>query len=96
MAAEKIDPDKKPSEEKITVVVGGQSTVVDIDDREPTLKLVITALQQTNHSGQPPENWELRTESGEVIHDLEKSVGEYGLTSKDQLFLNLKAGEGGA
>ena len=79
----------------ITVIVNGQPTVVDVFDNDPLREIISPALHQTQNSGQPPGNWELRDSDGTLLNDLDKTVGDYGITSKDRLFLNLKAGVGG-
>ena len=54
----------------------------------------LDALRQTENSGQPPENWELRDADGNLL-DLDKKFGDYAFPEKGRLFLNLKAGVGG-
>ena len=44
----------------ITVVVNGQPTVVDAIGDASLSTIIPDALRQTENSGQPPENWELR------------------------------------
>ena len=78
----------------ITVVVSGQPTVVDAVDTDPIGAIIPDALKQTENSGQPPENWELRDADGTLL-DLDKRIGDYGFPEKTRLFLNLKAGVGG-
>ena len=85
-----------PKKLDITVVVNGQSTVVNVFENDPLSKVVVDALQQTGNSGQPAENWELRTSDGTILHDLAKAVGDYNFSFKDELFLSLKAGVGGS
>ena len=78
----------------ITVVVNGQPTVVDVLQAAPLGTIIPDALRQTENSGQPPENWELRDADGTLL-DLEKRIEDYGFSEKIRLFLNLKAGVGG-
>ena len=84
------DPKKIP----ITVVVNGQPTVVDAIEDDPLGTIIPDVLRQTENSGQPPENWELRDSDGTLL-DLDKKIGDYGFPEKTRLFLNLKAGVGG-
>ena len=49
-----------PKKISITVVVNGQPTVVDALGDVPLGAIIPDALRQTENSGQPPENWELR------------------------------------
>ena len=78
----------------ITVVVNGQPTVVDVVEDAALGTIIPDALHQTENSGQPPENWELRDADGNLL-DLNKRIGDYGFPPKVRLFLNLKAGVGG-
>ena len=78
----------------LTVVVNGQPTVVDALDDSPLAVIIPDALRQTENSGQPPENWELRDADGNLL-DLNKKIVDYGFPPKVRLFLNLKAGVGG-
>ncbi|WP_346659838.1 DUF2604 domain-containing protein [Bradyrhizobium sp. 200] len=43
---------------------------------------------------QPPENWEIKNEAGELL-DPDKKVGEFGFGKEVTLFLSLKAGVAG-
>ena len=78
----------------ITIVVNGQPTVVDTIEDAPLSTIIPDALRQTENSGQPPENWELRDADGTLL-DLDKKIEDYGFPPKIRLFLNLKAGVGG-
>ncbi|MXY43535.1 MAG: DUF2604 domain-containing protein [Dehalococcoidia bacterium] len=88
---QKVDFAKKID---ITVVVNGQPTVVSTLDNVPLGTIVPEALQQTENTGQPAENWELRDADGNLL-DLNKKIEDYPFTDKTRLFLNLKAGVGG-
>ena len=83
-----------PKKISITVVVNGQPTVVDALGGAPLRTIIPDALRQTENSGQPPENWELRDTDGNIL-DLDKKIEDYGFPEKVRLFLNLKAGVGG-
>ena len=83
-----------PKKISITVVVNGKPTVVDTPEDVPLRAIIPDALSQTDNSGQPPENWELRDADGNLL-DLDKNIEDYPFTDKTRLFLNLKAGVGG-
>ena len=83
-----------PKKISITVVVSGQPTVVDVITNAPLSTIIPDALHQTENSGQPPENWELRDADGNLL-DLNKKIEDYGFPPKVRLFLNQKAGVGG-
>jgi hypothetical protein len=64
-------------------------------EKGEALKMVIEkALKQSNNTGQPKENWELKDESGNLL-DLDKKISDFGFTDNVKLFLNIKAGVGG-
>lgn len=81
-----------PNEVEITVVVNGQPTQVRANDNASVESLVEPALRQTGNLGQPPSNWELRNQQGQLVNDSSKVRDFVGQT----LFLNLRAGVGGA
>ena len=84
----------EPKKIDITIVVNGQSTVVNAVDSEPLGSVIPEALRQTGNSGRPPEDWELRDASGNPL-DPNKKIGDYNFTEKTTLFLSLKAGAAG-
>ena len=57
----------------ITVIVNGQPTVIDVIEDAPLRTIIPDALRQTENSGQPPENWELRDTDGNLL-DLDKKI----------------------
>ena len=78
----------------ITVIVNGQPTAIRANPNAPLRSIVERALDQTNTTGQPPENWELRY-NGAVL-DLAAKIATFGFPANAELFLNLKAGIGGS
>jgi hypothetical protein len=78
----------------LTVVVNGEPTVVDAESNSPLRTVVTKALAQTHNTGQPPDQWELRNEAGEVLQ-LDQKVEHYQFAPGTTLFLNLIAGVGG-
>lgn len=91
VAAEKK---QKPTDE-VVVVVNGAATTVTIHGNPSLLEVVEAALSQTQNSGQPVENWELRGPDDAPILDLEVKIKKLDLGDDDRLFLNLRAGIGG-
>lgn len=85
---------KKPSD-RVVVVVNGAATTVALKGNPTLLEVVETALEQTQNSGQPVENWELRGPDDAPILDLTTKIKKLDLKETDQLFLNLRAGIGG-
>jgi len=78
----------------LEIVVNGTPTQVESNPEAPLLTVVPIALQQTNNVGQPPDNWELRDSSGNLL-DLHAKIESFGFGAGVRLFLNLKAGIGG-
>jgi hypothetical protein len=81
--------------EMVVVVVNGAPTVVTYHGNPTLEELVVQALQQTQNSGQPVENWELRLADGTPLPDLHEHLKKLNLPHDGQLFLNLRAGVGG-
>lgn len=87
----------KPSSPKqidIVVIVNGSPETIKIKLDQPLLLLLKKALEETENTGQPVENWELRSSEG-VELDLGQDVGTAGLKDGDVLSANLKTGAAG-
>ncbi len=85
-------PDKKVT---FTVVVNGVPTELEQNVNSPLAAVIERALQATNNVGQPPENWELRTDGGALL-DASQKIETFGFADGVTLFLSLRAGVGGA
>lgn len=83
-----------PNKIDIEIVVNGTPTTVEANVNAPLRTVIGKALEQTNNTGQPRENWDLKDESGNVL-DLSKKVEEYNFPAGITLYLSLKAGVGG-
>ena len=57
--------------------------------------MIARALEQTGNAGQPPDNWELRDAAGALL-SLDQKIADFSFPPDVRLFLNLKAGVGGA
>jgi hypothetical protein len=79
----------------LVIVVNGQPTVVKANKNAPLHTVIPRALDQTGNAGQPPENWELRDAAGALL-PVDQKIEEFNFPSDVRLFLNLKAGVGGA
>lgn len=84
-----------PNEVLITVVVNGSPVVVTANRNAPLRTVIPEALRLSNNLGQPPENWELKDEQGNVLN-LDQRIAEYNFPPTVQLFLSLRAGVAGA
>lgn len=82
-------------DETVDVIVNGTATTVSIHGNPRLLDIVTTALSQTQNSGQPIENWELRGPDDAPITDLEVKIKKLDLEPGAVLYLNLRAGIGG-
>lgn len=88
-------PDPKPDKKfDVTVVVSGQAVQVEIGHNQPVEHLVENALKKSGNHGQAPDQWELRTESGQLL-DQSAQVDDAGVRDGITLFLNPKTGAGG-
>lgn len=83
------------NEFEIEVVVNGQPTLAKANVNSPLHTVIPKALEATGNVGQPPENWELRDQGGKLL-DTSQKIGSFGFAEGVRLFLNLKAGVGGA
>jgi len=79
----------------IAIVVIGQPTVVSANKNAPLRTVIARALEQTGNAGQPPDNWELRDAAGAPL-PLDQKIADFNFPDDLRLFLNLKAGVGGA
>ena len=80
---------------EITIVVNGQPVEIKAGLDKEIEDAVKYALKKSGNSGQPPERWELRDDSGQPI-DTSKTFGALGIKPGAKLFLSLKAGVGGS
>ena len=89
-----IDQQENDDRNKLTliVVVGGTPEHVEVNVHSPLRTVIPLAL--IHHPGQPPENWELRDATGNLL-DLDRKIEDYHFAPETTLFLNLKAGVGG-
>lgn len=78
----------------LTIVVNGQPTHLEVSEEAPLETVIPRALEQTGNTGQPPDQWELRTAEGHPL-DTRQKVETFHFHPGTTLFLNLKAGVGG-
>jgi len=89
------DKSKAHSEIEITIVVSGQPERLKANDHQRLEILVREALARSGNEGQPPSDWELRTEDGRLL-DQEQTVAQAEIVKGQTLFLSPKAGGGGS
>jgi Protein of Unknown function (DUF2604)/WXG100 protein secretion system (Wss), protein YukD len=78
----------------VTVVVSGQPEGLKVNVHQTVEHLVHEALQKSGNQGQAPSEWELRTETGNLL-DQATTVAASGIHDGVTLFLSPKAGAGG-
>lgn len=88
-------PEDKHRKIEIVVVVSGQPERLTIHEHERLEHIVREALKRSGNEGQPPSDWELRTEGGQLL-DQAQTVGQAHVENGQTLFLSPKAGAGGA
>jgi hypothetical protein len=76
---------------QLTIVVNGEPVEVQANLNAPLQTAVNKALSESENEGQPPQNWELRTEAG-VLLDTALKVSSFGFADGTVLVLSLKAG----
>lgn len=79
----------------LTFVVNGEEVHLEVPVGEQLHAAVHEALARSKNTGRPAPEWELRFESGEIIADQSKPVGDYGLAPGTRLYLTLRVGAGG-
>jgi hypothetical protein len=87
-------PPKPDNHVDLLIVVSGAEQPVKVNVHEPLANAVREALRLTGNAGQPPEDWELRTDGGSLL-DQSVTAGNAGLTDGQLLFLSPRAGAGG-
>ncbi|MEZ0579251.1 DUF2604 domain-containing protein [Nocardioides sp. MH1] len=78
----------------LVIVVSGTPEHVRINIHETLEHAAREALRQSNNTGQAPDDWELRTEGGQLLA-LEQTPQAAGVGEGQTLFLSPKAGAGG-
>ena len=87
--------DEKHGEKvEVVIVVSGQPERLKVKANERLEHVVREALKKSGNQGQPPSEWELRTEDGRLL-DQSQTVAEAGIHSGMTLFLSPTAGAGG-
>lgn len=80
---------------EVTIVVSGAPVKVNIVGHEQVHHLVREALAVSGSVGQHPNEWELRSETGELF-DQQLTIHRAGITVGQTLFLSPRAGVGGS
>lgn len=78
----------------LTIIVGTVPTTVETNTNAALASVIEKALKDAEQIGQPPDQWELKDEPGNVLEP-QKKPSDYGLLNGATLYLSLKAGIGG-
>ena len=78
----------------LIVVVSGSPHPVRVNVHQTLEHVVAEALRESGNVGQPPADWELRTEDGMLL-DQAMRVDAAGLHEGQTLFLSPRTGAGG-
>ncbi len=76
-------------------VVNGRDVV--LDDVNPSWPLHTArnkAIAKSNSTGRPPDEWEIRNESDQIL-DPNRKISSYEFKSGTKLFLSVRVGGGG-
>jgi hypothetical protein len=84
------------SRNKITLIfiVNGVDVPVDANIHSPLKVARNRALEESNNTGRPMDEWEIHNDAGQA-RDPDKKVEDLDLVDGARLFLNLKVGAGG-
>jgi hypothetical protein len=88
-------PPAKDNRISLIVVVSGEDVPIPVNTHQKLREVMHKALNESGNQGQPLENWTLKSATGPLT-DLDLTVAEAGLVDGAKLYLNPKAGEGGA
>jgi hypothetical protein len=92
------EPTEKPLPHKDTFnlifIVNGEDVDVECMPDEPLYRPVDRALKQSNNTGRPGKDWEVRAETGALLNSI-GTAAELGLSNNERLFLTLPVGAGG-
>jgi Protein of Unknown function (DUF2604) len=78
----------------LIILVGGDEIDIKAKPDDTLRDLAEKALKKSENVGQPLENWDMRSEAGELL-DLDRQVGSYNFANGALLSLTLKAGIAG-
>lgn len=79
---------------QITFIVNGVDVPVEANVNSPLAAARNKALELSNNTGRPMDEWEVHNEAGQPL-DAAAKIEELGLADGTRLFLNLKVGAGG-
>ena len=93
--SKKDDKDQNGSNEKfkISFIINGEPTKVNVNVNAPLKVAVLKALEESENMGRPLEDWQVKFNG--VVLDMNEKFEKLNIPNNSELFLSLKAGEGG-
>ena len=79
---------------RIVFIINGQDYSIESNVNAPLMAAVQRALTESDNTGRPPEEWEVRDASG-VLLEKNRTPKDLGLLEGVRLFLSLRVGAGG-
>ncbi len=83
-----------PNNLALVFIINGEDVWVKTNPHAPLHAARAKALAESGNTGRPPEEWEIRSESGELL-DPSSTPETLHLKENTRLFLTLKVGAGG-
>lgn len=85
---------KKDQKVNLIFIINGQDYSIEANVHAPLIEAVQRALAESDNTGRPPDEWEVRDVSG-VLLENNRTPKDLGLNEGARLFLSLRVGAGG-
>lgn len=79
----------------IRFIVNGEELPLQVWPNQHLGELVRIVLEKTGNTGRPAGEWEVRTEAGLLIPDLNLKIESFHFADFVKLYITLKVGAGG-
>jgi len=86
---------KKTNKITLIFIVNGVDVPVEANLNEPLKVARNKALEESNNTGRPMDEWEVHNDEGQAL-ETDQKIEALGLVDGARLFLNLKVGAGGS
>ena len=78
----------------LVFIINGVDISIEVNLDAPLIEAVQRVLEESNNTGRPPEEWEVRNVDG-VLLEMNRTPKELNLQEGARLFLSLRVGAGG-
>lgn len=78
----------------LVFIINGVDISIEVNLDAPLIEAVQRVLEESNNTGRPPEEWEVRNVDG-VLLEMNRTPKELILQEGARLFLSLRVGAGG-